>query len=114
MSYSIDFTTFPSSGITADGSNTTPGIGTVYYKRILPNVYLIWGNITPTVAGGKVALPHPSALSNYSQVFTLYGAAMNSTKAFISNTDPNYIGFTQQTTGNTYALWGIAFLDESA
>lgn len=110
----IDWATFPSASLVADGSNTTAGVGTVYYKRLLPNVYLLWGQITPTVAGGKVKLPHKSALPNNPQVFTLYGAGMNSTKAFISNTDPNYIGFTQQTTGNTYALWGIAFLDESA
>lgn len=110
----VDWTTFPSSGLTADGSNTTSGIGTVYYKRILPNVYLLWGNITPTVEGSKVALPHRSALPNNSQVFTLYGSLMNSTKAFISNNDPNYIGFTKQTTGNTYALWGVAFLNDNA
>ena len=110
----VDWATFPSSGLTADGSNTTSGIGTVYYKRILPNVYLLWGNITPTVEGGKVALPHRSALPNNSQVFTLYGSLMNSTKAFISNNDPNYIGFIKQTTGNTYALWGVAFLNDNA
>ncbi len=110
----IDWATLPSASLVADGSNTTSGLGTVYYKRLLPNIYLLWGNITPTIAGGKIALPHQSALPNYSQVFTLYGAGMNSTKAFISNNDRKYIGFTQQTTGNTYALWGIAFLDESA
>ena len=109
----IDWTTFPSASLVADGSNTTAGLGTVYYKRLLPNIYLLWGQITPTVAGGSVALPHPSFSETHSQVFTLYGAGMNSTKAFISNTDRSHIGFTQQNTGNTYALWAIAFLDES-
>lgn len=111
MSHSVDWTTFPSASIVADGSNTTSGVGTVYYKRLLPNIYLLWGNITPT--GGSVALPHPSFSTTNSQVFTLYGSGMNSTKGFISNTDRSHIGFTAQTTGNTYALWGIAFLDES-
>ncbi len=110
----VDWATFPSSSLVADGSNTTPGVGTVYYKRLLPNIYLLWGNITPTVAGASVALPHPSFSTTHSQVFTLYGSMMNSTKGFISNTDRTHIGFTAQNTGNTYALWGIAFLDESA
>lgn len=114
MSHSVDWATFPSASLVADGSNTTPGVGTVYYKRLLPNIYLLWGNITPTVAGASVALPHPSFSTTHSQVFTLYGSMMNSTKGFISNADRSRIGFTQQTTGNTYALWGIAFLDESA
>lgn len=110
----IDWATFPSASLVADGSNTTAGLGTVYYKRLLPNIYLLWGNITPTVAGASIALPHPSFSKTHSQVFTLYGAGMNSTKAFISNNDRSHIGFTMQNTGNTYALWGIAFLDESA
>ena len=109
----VNWGTFPSASLAADGSNTTAGLGTVYYKRLLPNIYLLWGNITP-VAGGSIALPHPSFSKTHSQVFTLYGAGMNSTKAFISNNDRSHIGFTQQNTGNTYALWGIAFLDESA
>lgn len=110
----VDWTTFPSASIVADGSNTSTGVGTVYYKRLLPNVYLLWGQITPTGSSNTVALPHPSFSTTHSQVFTLYGAGMNSTKGFISNTDRTHIGFTRQTTGNTYALWGIAFLDESA
>ena len=110
----VDWATFPSASLVADGSNTTAGVGTVYYKRLLPNIYLLWGQITPKASSNTVALPHPSFSTAHSQVFTLYGAAMNSTKGFISNTDRSHIGFTQQNTGNTYALWGIAFLDESA
>ena len=109
----VDWATFPSASPVADGSNTTPGVGTVYYKRLLPNIYLLWGQITPKASSNTVALPHPSSSTTHSQVFTLYGAGMNSTKGFISNTDRSHIGFTQQNTGNTYALWGIAFLDES-
>lgn len=110
----VDWTTFPSASLVADGSNTTSGVGTVYYKRLLPNIYLLWGQITPKASSNTVALPHPSFSTTHSQVFTLYGAGMNSTKGFIPNTDRSHIGFTQQNTGNTYALWGIAFLDESA
>lgn len=110
----VNWATFPSASLVADGSRTTNGVGTVYYKRLLPNIYLLWGNITPTVPGASIALPHPSFSRTHSQVFTLYGAGMNSTKAFISNNDRTHIGFTAQNTGNTYALWGIAFLDESA
>ena len=113
MSHSVDWTTFPSASLVADGSNTTAGVGTVYYKRLLPNIYLLWGKITPVTSNNTVALPHPSFSKTHAQVFTLYGAGMNSTKAFISNADRTHIGFTKQTTGNTYALWGIAFLDES-
>lgn len=110
----VDWATFPSASLVADGSDTTAGVGTVYYKRLLPNIYLLWGQITPKASSNTVALPHPSFSTTHSQVFTLYGAGMNSTKGFISNTDRSHIGFTQQNTGNTYALWGIAFLDESA
>ena len=114
MSHSVDWTTFPSASLVADGSNTTAVVGTVYYKRLLPNVYLLWGKITPKTSNNTVALPHPSFSTTHSQVFTLYGAGMNSTKGYISNTDRTHIGFSAQNTGNTYALWGIAFLDESA
>lgn len=110
----VDWTTFPSAFLVADGSNTTAGVGTVYYKRLLPNIYLLWGQITPKTSNNTVALPHPSFSKTHPQVFTLYGAGMNSTKGYISNTDRTHIGFTAQNTGNTYALWGIAFLDESA
>lgn len=110
----VDWATFPSASLVADGSNKTAGVGTVYYKRLLPNVYLLWGQITPKTSNNTVALPHPSFSETHSQVFTLYGAGMNSTKGYISNTDRTHIGFTAQNTGNTYALWGIAFLDESA
>lgn len=113
MSHSVDWATFPSASLVADGSNTTDGVGTVYYKRLLPNIYLLWGQITPTKSSNTVTLPHPSFSTSHSQVFTLYGAGMNSTKGFIANNDRSHIGFTKQTTGNTYALWGIAFLDES-
>ena len=107
----IDFTTFNSNGLpTADGSVSRQNVGTVYYKKILPNIFLIWGNIKPIYDDNSIKLPFSSAMSDYSQIFTLYGAGMNSTKGFIAP-GASSIGFTKQTTGNTYALWAIAALN---
>ena len=107
----VDWTTFNSNGLpTADGSATRSGVGTVYYKKILPKLFLIWGNIKPIYNDNSITLPFSSAMSDYSQVFTLYGSGMNSTKGFIAP-GASSIGFTKQTTGNTYALWGIAALN---
>lgn len=107
----IDFTTFNSNGLpTADGSASRQNVGTVYYKKILPKIFLLWGNIKPIYDDNSIKLPFSSAMSDYSQVFTLYGAGMNSTKGFIAPGASN-IGFSKQTTGNTYALWGIAALN---
>ena len=111
MSHSVDWTTFNSNGLpTADGSVSRPNVGTVYYKKILPKLFLIWGNITPIYDDNSIALPFSSAFTDYSQVFTLYGAGMNTTKCFIAP-GASSIGFTKQTTGNRYALWGIAALN---
>ena len=107
----IDFTTFNSNGLpTADGSVSRQNVGTVYYKKILPKIFLIWGNIKPIYDDNSFKLPFSSAMSDYSQIFTLYGAGMNSTKGFIAP-GASSIGFTKQTTGNTYALWAIAALN---
>lgn len=107
----IDFTTFNSNGLpTADGSASRQNVGTVYYKKILPKIFLIWGNIKPIYDDNSIKLPFSSAMSDYSQIFTLYGAGMNSTKGFIAP-GASSIGFTKQTTGNTYALWAIAALN---
>ena len=107
----IDFTTFNSNGLpTADGSVSRQNVGTVYYKKILPKIFLIWGNIKPIYDDNSIKLPFSSAMSDYSQIFTLYGAGMNSTKGFIAP-GASSIGFTKQTTGNTYALWAIAALN---
>lgn len=107
----IDFTTFNSNGLpTADGSVSRQNVGTVYYKKILPKIFLIWGNIKPIYDDNSIKLPFSSAMSDYSQIFTLYGAGMNSTKGFIAP-GASSIGFTRQTTGNTYALWAIAALN---
>ena len=107
----IDFTTFNSNGLpTADGSVSRQNVGTVYYKKILPKIFLIWGNIKPIYDDNSIKLPFSSAMSDNSQVFTLYGAGMNSTKGFIAP-GASSIGFTKQTTGNTYALWAIAALN---
>ena len=107
----IDFTTFNSNGLpTADGSVSRQDVGTVYYKKILPKIFLIWGNIKPIYDDNSIKLPFSSAMSDYSQIFTLYGAGMNSTKGFIAP-GASSIGFTRQTTGNTYALWAIAALN---
>ena len=111
MSHSVDWTTFNSNGLpTADGSVSRQNVGTVFYKKILPKVFLIWGNIKPIYDDNSIKLPFSSAMSDYSQVFTLYGAGMNSTKGFVAP-GASSIGFTKQTTGNTYALWGIAALN---
>lgn len=111
MSCSIDWTTFNSNGLpTADGSVSRQNVGTVFYKKILPKIFLLWGNIKPIYDDNSIKLPFSSAMSDYSQVFTLYGAGMNSTKGFIAP-GTSSIGFTKQTTGNTYALWGIAALN---
>ena len=111
MSHSVDWTTFNSNGLpTADGSVSRQNVGTVFYKKILPKIFLIWGNIKPIYDDNSIKLPFSSAMSDYSQVFTLYGAGMNSTKGFIAP-GASSIGFTKQTTGNTYALWGIAALN---
>ena len=107
----IDFTTFNSNGLpTADGSVSRQDVGTVFYKKILPKIFLIWGNIKPIYDDNSIKLPFSSAMSDYSQIFTLYGAGMNSTKGFIAP-GASSIGFTKQTTGNTYALWAIAALN---
>ena len=107
----IDFTTFNSNGLpTADGSVSRQDVGTVFYKKILPKIFLIWGNIKPIYDDNSIKLPFSSAMSDYSQIFTLYGAGMNSTKGFIAP-GASSIGFTRQTTGNTYALWAIAALN---
>lgn len=107
----IDWSTFNSNGLpTADGSATRSGVGTVYYKKIMPKLFLLWGNITPVYDDNAIALPFSSAMSNFSQVFTLYGAGMNSTKAYISPGSSS-IGFTKQTTGNNYALWALVALN---
>ena len=111
MSHSVDFTTFNSNGLpTADGSASRQNVGTVYYKKILPKIFLIWGNIKPIYDDNSIKLPFSSAMSDNSQVFTLYGAGMNITKGFIAP-GASSIGFTKQTTGNTYALWAIAALN---
>ena len=107
----IDFTTFNSNGLpTADGSVSRQNVGTVYYKKILPKIFLIWGNIKPIYDDNSIKLPFSSAMSDNSQVFTLYGAGMNITKGFIAP-GASSIGFTKQTTGNTYALWTIVALN---
>ena len=107
----IDFSTFASNGLpTADGSASRQNVGTVFYKKILPKIFLIWGNIKPIYDDNSIKLPFSSAMSDYSQVFTLYGSGMNSTKGFIAP-GASSIGFTKQTTGNTYALWGFAVLN---
>lgn len=107
----IDFATFNSNGLpTADGSVSRQNVGTVFYKKILPKIFLIWGNIKPIYDDNSIKLPFSSAMSDYSQVFTLYGAGMNNTKGFIAP-GASSIGFTKQTTGNTYALWAIAALN---
>lgn len=107
----IDWSTFNSNGLpTADGSATRSGVGTVYYKKIMPKLFLLWGSITPVYDDNAIALPFSSAMSGFSQVFTLYGAGMNSTKAYISPGSSS-IGFTKQTTGNNYALWALAALN---
>lgn len=107
----IDFSTFNSNGLpTADGSASRQNVGTVFYKKILPKIFLIWGNIKPIYDDNSITLPFSSAMSDYSQVFTLYGAGMNFTKGFIAP-GASSIGFTKQTTGNTYALWGFAVLN---
>ena len=111
MSHSVDWTTFNSNGLpTADGSVSRQNVGTVFYKKILPKIFLIWGNIKPIYDDNSIKLPFSSAMSDYSQVFTLYGAGMNSTKGFIAP-GTSSIGFTRQTTGNTYALWAIVALN---
>ena len=111
MSHSVDWATFSSNGLpTADGSVSRQNVGTVYYKKILPKIFLIWGNIKPIYDDSSIKLPFSSAMSDYSQVFTLYGAGMNSTKGFRAP-GASSIGFTRQTTGNTYALWAIAALN---
>ena len=111
MSHSVDGATFNSNGLpTADGSASRQNVGTVFYKKILPKIFLIWGNIKPIYDDNSIKLPFSSAMSDYSQVFTLYGAGMNSTKGFIAP-GTSSIGFTKQTTGNTYALWAIAALN---
>ena len=97
LSWLIDFSTLES-----DYSATRSGVGTVYLKRLRPNFYLIYGNITPVYNDNSITLPMSSPLA-FSQVFTLYGAGMNSTKGFIAN-NANSIGFTYQSTGNTYKL----------
>lgn len=107
----IDFSTFASNGLpTADGSVSRQNVGTVFYKKILPKIFLIWGNIKPIYDDNSIKLPFSSAMGDYSQVFTLYGSGMNSTKGFIAP-GASSIGFTKQTTGNTYALWGFAVLN---
>lgn len=107
----IDFSTFASNGLpNADGSASRQNVGTVFYKKILPKLFLIWGNITPIYDDNSIALPFSSAFTDYSQVFTLYGAGMNFTKGFIAP-GASSIGFTKQTTGNKYALWGFAVLN---
>ena len=107
----VDWATFSSNGLpTADGSVSRQNVGTVYYKKILPKIFLIWGNIKPIYDDNSFKLPFSSAMSDYSQIFTLYGAGMNSTKGFIAP-GASSIGFTKQTTGNTYALWAIAALN---
>ena len=74
----IDFTTFNSNGLpTADGSVSRQDVGTVFYKKILPKIFLIWGNIKPIYDDNSIKLPFSSAMSDNSQVFTLYGAGMN-------------------------------------
>ena len=107
----VDWTTFNSNGLpTADGSVSRQNVGTVFYKKILPKIFLIWGNIKPIYDDNSIKLPFSSAISDYSQVFTLYGSGMNSTKGFIAP-GTSSIGFTKQTNGNTYALWAIAALN---
>lgn len=112
---SIDFATFGSHGLpTPDGSNTTSGVGTVYYKKLLPKVYLLWGTITPKTSSSSVALPHPNVFPSggQPQTFICWGSGLDFTKAFISP-GASVIGFTQNTTSTSYALWAIACLDDA-
>ena len=101
----IDFAT---SGAWDPDGHVTATAGTVYYKRVLPNVVFLYGSVTPSANTNIFTLPFTSPLAT-AQTFTCFGGGLDFTKAFIAENSSN-LGFTKNTNSSSYALNAFAIL----